>query len=36
MDCVGTKAFKEDLRHVRPAVFSGIIAPKFLESFGNF
>ena len=35
MDCVGPKAFKEDLRHVRPEVFSEIIAPSFLESFGN-
>lgn len=36
MDCIGPKAFKEDLRHIRPEVFSSIIAPQFLESFGNF
>ncbi|RPF75013.1 MAG: hypothetical protein CBE49_000105 [Rickettsiales bacterium TMED289] len=36
MDCVGPTAFKEDLRHVRPEVFSEIIAPQFLESFGDF
>jgi hypothetical protein len=35
MDCIGPKAFKEDLRHVRPEVFSEIIAPLFLKSFGK-
>ena len=36
MDCVGPEAFKEDLRHIKPEVFSGLIAPQFLESFGDF
>jgi hypothetical protein len=36
MDCQGPKAFKEDLRHIKPEVFSGLIAPQFLESFGEF
>ncbi len=36
MDCVGPSAFKEDLRHVRPKVFSEKIAPLFLDSFCDF
>jgi len=35
MDCVGPSAFKEDLRHIKPEVFSDLIAPQFLESFGD-
>jgi len=36
MDCIGPKAYKEDLRHVRPEVFSERIAPLFLENYCDF